>query len=924
MKQLSSAFALACVLVTMVAAQSAQDPQPPTFRSSVDLVPVDVNIVDRTGRPVTGLEAKDFVLTIDGRPRRIVSAEYVPAGDGPKTAPAPTYYSSNTAAAGGRLIMLVVDEGNIGAGRGKLALDAASRFVAQLGPADRVGLVAIPGSGPQVDFTSNHAVVQALLPRLVGQAGSVTPRRIGLAEAVDVQRGDQFAMQQIFDRECTGLRNALEIQECTQQLTTEAGTIYQAARERTRNSLVALRHLIERLASTPSPKTIVLVSEGIVLENDLAEISWLGPAAARGQIVLYVLQLDTPQSDAAETRTSPTRGQDVALGEEGLGLIAGMARGSVFRVVSNPDAAFTRLGLEISGYYLVSFAPEADDRDGKTHKIKVDVPHRSGIEIRSRTQFTVETVRAGTDESILADALRAPLLATDIGLKVSTYTLRDRGTGKLRVVIAADIDRSVTSPGRIALAFTLLDARGRLVSSQLDPDVTSAVRGPAKTQTYVGSVLADAPGVHTLKLAVVDAAGKRGSVEHTFRAEMTSVGQLRATDLMIAENAGSVAGLVPAVAGDFTSDTLHGYLELYADVEEPLAAASVVFEVAESAEGRTIDSAPGRIQAPAPDAPGRRTVEGAVSIGLLPPGEYVARAVIALGGRHAATLTRPFRISSLAPPANTAVGNTRPIAGARPAIPFTSRIDAFERSAVLSPQVVTFFLDRMNVGASGAAAAPAIAEAKAGRFDAAVEAVKAVGNDQLAAVFLNGLALLARGQLDAAAGKFRDSLRIDSEFFPAAFYLGSCYAAGGQDREAVGAWQTSLVTESDAPFVYTLLGDALLRLRDADQAVNILQEAAALWPENEQVQLRLGTAQAMADHPVEALKTLEPYLSRHPDDVERLFVALRLLYEAKASGRPVTSAEEDRALFSRYAAAYAAASGPQRAVVDQWKKFMQR
>jgi hypothetical protein len=102
-----------------------------------------------------------------------------------------------------------------------------------------------------------------------------------------------------------------------------------------------------------------------------------------------------------------------------------MARGSVFPIVSNPDSAFTRLGLEISGYYLVSFAPEADDRDGKTHKIKVEVPRRSGIEIRSRTQFTVEPARAGTDESILAEALRAPLLATDIGLKLSTYTLRD-------------------------------------------------------------------------------------------------------------------------------------------------------------------------------------------------------------------------------------------------------------------------------------------------------------------------------------------------------------------------------------------------------------------------------------------------------------------------------------------------------------------
>jgi hypothetical protein len=410
---------------------------------------------------------------------------------------------------------------------------------------------------------------------------------------------------------------------------------------------------------------------------------------------------------------------------------------------------------------------------------------------------------------------------------------------------------------------------------------------------------------------------------------MTSVGQLKATDLLIAENTGSIAagGLTPAVAGNFTSDTVHGYLELYADVEEPLKTASVVFEVADSEGGRAIESAPGRIQPPAADAPGRRTVEGAVTIALLPPGDYVARAVVSVDGRKGATISRPFKIS--APPAPTiGDGNsTRPIGGARPPIPFTSRIDAFERRAVLTPEVVGFFLDRMNVGRTGAAAEPAIAEAKAGRFDSAVEAIQRTtpaGADQLASSFLGGLALYAKGELEAAAGKFRETLRIDSEFFPAAFYLGSCYAAGGKDREAAGAWQTSLVTESDAPFVYTLLGDALLRLRDAERAVDILKEAASLWPGNEQVQLRLGTAYAMAGNGAEALTTLEPYLERHPEDHERLFVALRLLYEAHTARRTITSADADRALFSKYAAAYAAASGPQQAVVDQWKKFMGR
>src|SRR4029453_18838220 len=81
MKQIAAALILAVALAA-VARTAPQDPQEqrPTFKSSIDLVPVDVCIVDKTGHPVTNLEAKDFSLTIDGRPRRIAPAQYIPAG----------------------------------------------------------------------------------------------------------------------------------------------------------------------------------------------------------------------------------------------------------------------------------------------------------------------------------------------------------------------------------------------------------------------------------------------------------------------------------------------------------------------------------------------------------------------------------------------------------------------------------------------------------------------------------------------------------------------------------------------------------------------------------------------------------------------------------------------------------------------------
>jgi len=61
------ALAAAAGLV-LLALSRAQDPQQPrtTFKSTVDLVPVDVSVIDKNGRPVADLAPDDFTLAVDG------------------------------------------------------------------------------------------------------------------------------------------------------------------------------------------------------------------------------------------------------------------------------------------------------------------------------------------------------------------------------------------------------------------------------------------------------------------------------------------------------------------------------------------------------------------------------------------------------------------------------------------------------------------------------------------------------------------------------------------------------------------------------------------------------------------------------------------------------------------------------------------
>jgi VWFA-related protein len=917
-RPLGTSLTLVAAGLIAAAPVAAQEAPAQQIRSIVDVVSVDVSVTGDGGKPVVGLTAGDFVITVDGRPRRITSAQYVAAvSDAQPTPSATATYSTN--AASGRLIMLLVD---LSALRGRASLEAASRFVSQLSPADRVGLIAFPGTGAQIDFTRDHASIRAALSRLSGQAESIqTNFRIDLADALAAQRGDLLAINALADRECAGLRLD-EVAFCRNAVVTDATALATYTRQRTQNTLTALRTLTDRFADTPASKTLVLMSEGLLIDR-LSDLAWLGPGAARGQLTIHAVQVEAVGIEVSSAREASRPGNDRALGREGLTLVASATKGEVFPAAGGLDNAFVRLSQTLSGYYLLGFEPESIDRDGAPHKIKVDVPGRPGTQVRARNEFSIGRVAAKTDEVLLTDLLQSPVVISDIGLKLAAFTMRDTASAKLRVLMALEIDRTANPDGRLALAFALTDEKGQVLGSRLDPDVKGAIRPTDKVQPYSNFILSEAAGPLVLRVAVVDEQGRQGSVEHRFSASLTTVGEFQVGDLLIADERPNGEPSTPKISGEFTSGIVNGYLELYSDSADSLKNATVIFEVAQSEQSRALDGAAAKVQPASADQPNRRALEGSVPTTLLAPGEYVIRAIISASGKRIGQLVRAFRVGRPVT-VTKATAPTLTTTGRRDVVPFSSRTEKFDRTSVLTPQVVGFFMERMHFSRQGETnPGPAIEHARAGRFDEALQALS-TRTGTVASAFLTGLALYSKGQLEPAAAKFREALRLDSEFFPAAFYLGSCYAAGNNDLQAIGAWHMSLVTQSDAPFIYTLLGDALLREKDAAQALEVLNEAAAQWPDNDEVQVRVGAALAMSGKRAEALLKYEPYLDSHPEDHERLFAAIRIVYEARNQGKPVRSTNEDRALFDKWASAYAAAKGPQQAIVDQWRRAFSR
>src|SRR4029453_8974361 len=191
-----------------------QPPPRPTFRAGVDILTVDATVVDRDGKQITDLRPEEFVVEVDGDARPIVTAEYVKLTDDtpvpigapkpapPKPSPDDVFFSTNNkTASAGRLIVLIVDQGNIRVGQGRQMMRSAVKFVDQLSPQDRIAMIAIP-RGQLVDFTTNHERVREALLATVGLASPFKGRfHISLSEAIaTVERSDATMRAQLMMR----------------------------------------------------------------------------------------------------------------------------------------------------------------------------------------------------------------------------------------------------------------------------------------------------------------------------------------------------------------------------------------------------------------------------------------------------------------------------------------------------------------------------------------------------------------------------------------------------------------------------------------------------------------------------------------------------------------------------------------------------
>jgi VWFA-related protein len=972
-----------------IAAQQA-GPQTPSFRSGVEVVTVDVGVVDRQGQPVRGLTPDDFVVTVAGQPRHVVTAEFIDRSAA-KLAAAESQnaiISTNEGGGAGRLFAFIVDQNSLELGSARRVASAASPFLSRLSFSDRSALMLMP-LGPNVPFTWAHDRVRAGLQRVTGTGRVVAGWEYGsLADARDITNHNLVALRSVGERECGtssagfgapagppagissppagppsapgggspqggpgggagaptppagggapsgggsaggGQRNSgaslgsFGLNSCTREIQMQAEATWRTAQMNSQASISALRQFLSLLGRVRGDKTIILISGGWPLDEreEVSLMSSVAAEAATARATIFSVYVPATTFSADRRVLTSTPLADNYLHSGPLETLAAMTGGGSFRAEVGAEGVFERLANEMSGYYRIGIEKDPTDADGKSRRMKVQVA-RSSASVRAREFFDVRTYEDRDWAARLGSALDGPVPATDVGLRVTHYLAADpEDSTRRRLLVSGEASR--VQPGEATLQVIVSDLDGkRVTAGEVALAHSSGDTLPFSTNVPVPL------GRYIIRVGLIDSGGHVGSVDHRVDVGDVTLGPLNATGPVLVRVPASEAGDARlALEGARQDERLAIEIGLEGD-KSRLEALDVEFEIAASNDGPRLVHAAAAIS-PTPRA-SAIVAQGVAEMRLLPPGTYVVRAKVTSESQPVGEVRRTFTVMSSSRAATAAKGPASstgdgdvvpPRAAMRPIV----AAPPFALDQVLAPPVLGAFLDR--VAARPDASAPAVRELLGHARTTGLSGLK-ISDAQAAATpiasFLKGLTLLSEPQLspaslNAAAEAFRGAMRISADFYPAMVYLGACYAAGGKDKEAAGAWRTALIREGDTPALHVILADALLRQGRGDAALEDLKTARTRWPDDLELKRRFAIAALVGGEPAEGLRVLDELIDKKADDEHSLSFGLLALYEAFEERRPIESIEGDRARMTRLADVYRTRGGPSLALIDTW------
>jgi VWFA-related protein len=373
-------------LATSALDSSPQDQHKPSedqpVRLNATLVQVPAVVTDRSGKFVTDLSRDDFTLSEDGKHQEI---SFFAAVKQPFSA------------------VLVLDTSNSAQDRLKAIQHAAVDFTSQLRPGDRMMVISFDNEVRRLtDFTQDRAELEHAIRSTESGFGKLLYEAV--ASALDQLKDVEGRRAVILFSDGVDMRSIEATAESNTRTAEAIGAVIYVVRFDTRWWIEAdaRRQEIEH----PKSKTPFNVDGRIPLPPDFGgpDPTPTGipkPNAPRIEVGQRPRPPVVYNPDRAGTRTQQTPSAepdqitstlDKLYGEADSYLLTITARtgGRVYLADSFDDtrAAFTAIADELRNQYLIGYYPTTSRRDGKYHKIKLELA-RKGVEVRARPGYRV-------------------------------------------------------------------------------------------------------------------------------------------------------------------------------------------------------------------------------------------------------------------------------------------------------------------------------------------------------------------------------------------------------------------------------------------------------------------------------------------------------------------------------------------------------
>lgn len=557
--------------------------QQPGGPASILPVVVEFRALTSGGQPVVDLRAGEVTVKVDGRERTIGSLDLVPSGGGTPQSNMPPPFATNLREGGFRDTLVLIEDESIKAGGEAPMRNAAIRFIGQLAPGDRAGVVTIPRGGVNVGLTRDRAAVETALTKVTGWAR----REETDAEAACRTRSVLDSLSNVF-RDAAG-GPAFTIVIFSGGLT--APMVDGASRMSTPSGLCDIR------------------------ARDYRDVELALLASPVNTYVVYVPDPATPGAALSSSQVT------------GLEHLAGITGNPMVRLVGDHDAAIARLAASASALYHTTFVPDDSERNGRTHSLAVRVG-RPGVDVMARSNVLIEgppkpgAARAPSPR----DMLRVAQVSRGLPLRAAVFVSRDESADKVRIAVMlepADAARSLK-----AAAVGLYDEKDKLVvqATAEPPDL-------ARTPPMIGTVAK--PGSYRMRVAATDASGAGGTVDTQIDAALEGTGAVKLSSLVL----GSI--IDGAFAGKlqfFDEPSAVAYVEIYGATKGILSA---TLELADSEDGpAAISGAMKILGGPGDD---RRIAMASIPLASFPTGDMVVRAIVSVDGAQAGRVTHTLR-----------------------------------------------------------------------------------------------------------------------------------------------------------------------------------------------------------------------------------------------------------------------------------------